>query len=138
MPSLVRQAKEEGEGDYWVDEKGKQVHLSEAGQEHAEDLLRKAGILEGDDSLYAPHNIHVVHHLNAAMRAHAIYQRDVDYIVRDGEVVIVDEFTGRVLDGRTWEQGLHQLIEVKDDAPGTPRATSCARIAGVTVIVAGV
>ncbi len=114
VPALVRQKEEEGEGDYWVDEKQKQVHLSEAGQEHAEELLRKAGILEDEDSLYAPHNIHVVHHLNAGLRAHGIYQRDVDYIVRDGEVVIVDEFTGRTLPGRRWSDGLHQAVEAKE------------------------
>jgi preprotein translocase subunit SecA len=114
VPHLVRQKEEEGEGDYWVDEKQKQVHLSEAGQEHAEELLRKAGILEGEDSLYASHNIHVVHHLNAGMRAHALYQRDVDYIVRDGEVIIVDEFTGRTLPGRRWSDGLHQAVEAKE------------------------
>ena len=117
VPSLLRQKEEEGEGDYWVDEKQKQVHLSEAGQEHAEDLLRKAGILDGEDSLYAPHNIHVVHHLNAGLRAHGIYQRDVDYIVRDGEVVIVDEFTGRTLVGRRWSDGLHQAVEAKEGVP---------------------
>lgn len=113
VPRLTRQKTEEGEGDYWVDEKGKQVHLSESGQEHAEDLLRKAGVL-GDDGLYDAHNIHVVHHLNAALRAHAIYQRDVDYIVRDGEVIIVDEFTGRTLPGRRWSDGLHQAVEAKE------------------------
>ena len=114
VPSLVRQEVEDGAGDFWVDEKGKQVHMSEAGQEHAEDLLRRAGIIGQDDSLYAPQNIHVVHHLNAAMRAHAIYQRDVDYIVRDNEVVIVDEFTGRTLPGRRWSDGLHQAVEAKE------------------------
>jgi preprotein translocase subunit SecA len=114
VPSLVRQKTEEGEGDFWVDEKGKQVHMSEEGQEHAEHLLRGAGILGEDDSLYAPQNIHVVHHLNAAMRAHAIYQRDVDYIVRDDEVIIVDEFTGRTLPGRRWSDGLHQAVEAKE------------------------
>jgi preprotein translocase subunit SecA len=117
VPQLTRQKEEEGEGDYWVDEKGKQVHLSESGQEHAETLLRSAGILEGDDSLYAPHNIHVVHHLNAGLRAHGIYQRDVDYIVRDGEVIIVDEFTGRTLQGRRWSDGLHQAVEAKEGVP---------------------
>ena len=117
VPSLMRQEVEDGIGDFWVDEKGKQVHLSEAGQEHAEELLRKAGILAQDDGLYAPHNIHVVHHLNAAMRAHAIYQRDVDYIVRDGEVIIVDEFTGRTLQGRRWSDGLHQAVEAKEGVP---------------------
>ncbi|HJW47646.1 MAG TPA: preprotein translocase subunit SecA [Lysobacter sp.] len=118
VPQLSRQAKEEAEGDYWVDEKGKQVHLSEAGQEHAENLLRRAGILEGEeDSLYSGQNIGVVHHLNAALRAHAIYQRDVDYIVRDGEVIIVDEFTGRTLAGRRWSDGLHQAVEAKEGVP---------------------
>jgi preprotein translocase subunit SecA len=117
VPQLKRQEVEDGVGDFWVDEKSKQVHLSEAGQEHAEDLLRRAGILDGEDSLYAAHNIHVVHHLNAAMRAHAIYHRDVDYIVRDGEVVIVDEFTGRTLPGRRWSDGLHQAVEAKEGVP---------------------
>jgi len=114
VPSLVRQKEEESEGDFWVDEKQKQVHLSEVGQEHAEQLLRDAGVLGADESLYAAQNIHVVHHLNAAMRAHAIYQADVDYIVRDGEVIIVDEFTGRTLPGRRWSDGLHQAVEAKE------------------------
>ena len=118
VPQLTRQETEEGEGDYFVDEKSKQVHLSEAGQEHAEELLRTAGILQGeDDSLYGAQNLSVVHHLNAAMRGHAIYQRDVDYIVRDGEVIIVDEFTGRTLVGRRWSDGLHQAVEAKEGVP---------------------
>ncbi|NZA28365.1 preprotein translocase subunit SecA [Luteimonas sp. SJ-92] len=117
VPSLKRQEIEDGVGDFWVDEKQKQVHMSEAGQEHAEELLRKAGILQAEEGLYDPHNIHVVHHLNAAMRAHAIYQRDVDYIVRDGEVIIVDEFTGRTLTGRRWSDGLHQAVEAKEGVP---------------------
>src|SRR5690606_10797276 len=117
IPSLVRQQEEDGEGDYWVDEKQKQIHLSEAGQENAERLLREAGILDEDEGLYDPQNIHVVHHLNAAVRAHAIYQRDVDDIVRDGEVIIVDEFTGRTLKGRRWSDGLHQAVEAKEGVP---------------------
>ncbi|MEJ1098025.1 MULTISPECIES: preprotein translocase subunit SecA [unclassified Pseudoxanthomonas] len=118
VPSLIKQEAEDGEGDYWVDEKGKQVHLSEAGMEHAEELLRQAGILKDEeDSLYGATNLSVVHHLNAALRAHAIYQRDVDYIVRDGEVVIVDEFTGRTLVGRRWSDGLHQAVEAKEGVP---------------------
>ena len=117
LPQLKRQEVEDGVGDYWIDEKSKQVHLSEAGQEHAEDLLRRAGIIDAEDGLYAAHNIHVVHHLNAAMRAHALFQRDVDYIVRDGEVVIVDEFTGRTLTGRRWSDGLHQAVEAKEGVP---------------------
>ena len=117
VPQMERQASEEGEGDYWVDEKGKQVHMSEQGMEHAEELLRAAGILQGDEALYAAHNLAVVHHLNAALRAHALYQRDVDYIVRDGEVIIVDEFTGRTLQGRRWSDGLHQAVEAKEGVP---------------------
>jgi len=117
VPQLRRQADENADGDYWVDEKGKQVHLSEGGMEHAEALLRAAGILQGEDSLYAGHNIAVVHHMNQALRAHAIFQRDVDYIVRNGEVVIVDEFTGRTLSGRRWSDGLHQAIEAKENVP---------------------
>ena len=117
VPKLVRQEKEDGEGDYWVDEKSKQVHLSETGMEHAEDILREAGILSEDDGLYSGHNLSVVHHLNAALRAHALYQRDVDYIVRDGEVIIVDEFTGRTLAGRRWSDGLHQAVEAKEGVP---------------------
>ena len=117
VPQLKRQEIEDGVGDFWVDEKSKQVHLSEAGQEHAEELLRRNGIIEANDGLYAAHNIHVVHHLNAAMRAHALFQRDVDYIVRDGEVVIVDEFTGRTLTGRRWSDGLHQAVEAKEGVP---------------------
>ena len=117
VPKLSRQKAEEGEGDFWVDEKQKQVHLSEAGMGHAEELLRSAGIIGAEDSLYDAHNIMVVHHLNAALRAHNLYQRDVDYIVRDGEVIIVDEFTGRTLSGRRWSDGLHQAVEAKEGVP---------------------
>ncbi len=117
VPKLVRQQAEDGEGDYWVDEKGKQAHLSEQGMEHAEALLKAAGIVAAEDSLYSGQNLAVVHHLNAALRAHAIYQRDVDYIVRDGEVIIVDEFTGRTLPGRRWSDGLHQAVEAKEGVP---------------------
>ncbi len=117
VPKFVKQDKEDGEGDYWVDEKSKQVHLSEAGMQHAEDILREAGILADNDGLYSGNNLAVVHHLNAAMRAHSLYQRDVDYIVRDGEVIIVDEFTGRTLSGRRWSDGLHQAVEAKEGVP---------------------
>ncbi|WP_295364986.1 preprotein translocase subunit SecA [Arenimonas sp.] len=117
VPKLVKQESEQGEGDYWVDEKGKQAHLSEQGMEHAEELLREAGIIAEGDGLYSGNNLAVVHHLNAALRAHAIYQRDVDYIVRDGEVIIVDEFTGRTLAGRRWSDGLHQAVEAKEGVP---------------------
>ncbi len=117
VPKLIRQATEEAEGDFYVDEKGKQIHLSEGGMEHAEQLLREAGIIREDQNLYDAQNLIVVHHLNAALRAHNIYQRDVDYIVRDGEVIIVDEFTGRTLAGRRWSDGLHQAVEAKEGVP---------------------
>ncbi len=123
VPNLVRQEREPKPdeppvpGDYWVDEKQKQVYLSEEGMEHVEQLLRAEGILGEDDGLYDAPHIAVVHHLNAALRAHAIYQRDVDYIVRDGEVIIVDEFTGRTLAGRRWSDGLHQAVEAKEGVP---------------------
>jgi preprotein translocase subunit SecA len=123
VPRMTRQAKETkpGEppepGDYYVDEKQKQVHLSEEGMEHAEQLLRGEGIIGEEEGLYDSQHIAVVHHLNAALRAHAIYQRDVDYIVRDGEVIIVDEFTGRTLQGRRWSDGLHQAVEAKEGVP---------------------
>ncbi|MGD9583368.1 MAG: preprotein translocase subunit SecA [Lysobacterales bacterium] len=117
VPKLVRQQTEEGEGDYFVEEKQKQVHLSEQGMENAERLLRAAGIIAAEASLYDPGNLAVVHHLNAALRAHSLYQRDVDYIVRDGEIIIVDEFTGRTLAGRRWSDGLHQAVEAKEGVP---------------------
>jgi preprotein translocase subunit SecA len=114
VPRLKPQEEEEGEGDYWADEKGKQVHLSDDGHEHVEDLFLKAGLLQPGQSLYDPANIRLMHHLNAALRAHALYQRDVEYIVRNGEVIIVDEFTGRTMPGRRWSDGLHQAIEAKE------------------------
>ena len=117
VPRMKRQEVEDGAGDYWVDEKQKQVHLSEEGMQHAEELLRQAQVIEDESSLYDSRNLAVVHHLNAALRANAIYQRDVDYIVRDGEVIIVDEFTGRTLPGRRWSDGLHQAVEAKEGVP---------------------
>jgi preprotein translocase subunit SecA len=118
VPRLTKQEKEDSEeGDYWVDEKQKAVHLSEGGMEHAEQLLREAGIIAEGDTLYSANNLAVVHHLNAGLRAHALYHRDTDYIVRDGEVIIVDEFTGRTLAGRRWSDGLHQAVEAKEGVP---------------------
>ena len=114
VPRLSRQESEESEGDYWADEKSRQVHLSDAGHERAEQLITEAGLLKPDESLYDASNIRLMHHLNAALRAHALYHRDVEYIVRNGEVVIVDEFTGRTMPGRRWSDGLHQAIEAKE------------------------
>ena len=114
VPKLKRQAEEEGEGDFWADEKTRQVHLSDAGHEHAEELIAAAGLLKPDESLYDATNIRLMHHLNAALRAHALYHKDVEYIVRNDEVVIVDEFTGRTMPGRRWSDGLHQAVEAKE------------------------
>jgi preprotein translocase subunit SecA len=115
VPRLSRQQEEEGPGDYAVDEKAKQVHLTEEGHEHVEQLMAEAGLLRDGESLYDTANIRLMHHLNAALRAHALYKRDVEYIVRSGEVIIVDEFTGRTMPGRRWSEGLHQAIEAKED-----------------------
>jgi len=123
VPKLTRQAKESQQdkppepGDYYVDEKQKQVHLSEEGMEHAEQVLRAEGIIGEEESLYDAQHLAVVHHLNAALRAHTLYRRDQEYIVRDGEVIIVDEFTGRTLQGRRWSDGLHQAVEAKEGVP---------------------
>ncbi|HEX7917628.1 preprotein translocase subunit SecA, partial [Rudaea sp.] len=117
VPKLTRQETEEGAGDYFVDEKQKQVHLSEQGMEHADEVLRADGIIGADESLYDSKHLAVVHHLNAALRANTLYRRDQEYIVRDGEVIIVDEFTGRTLAGRRWSDGLHQAVEAKEGVP---------------------
>ncbi|HYW02691.1 MAG TPA: DEAD/DEAH box helicase, partial [Gammaproteobacteria bacterium] len=114
VPALERQQEEEGPGDFSLDEKIKQVFLTEEGHQHVEELFVKHGLLSEGESLYDAANLNLVHHLNAALRAHHLYQKDVDYIVRDGEVVIVDEFTGRIMPGRRWSDGLHQAIEAKE------------------------
>ncbi len=114
IPSLSRQEKEDGPGDYSVDEKSRQAFLTEAGHETAEKLLMRAGLLEQGSNLYDIANISLLHHLNAALRAHALFRREVDYIVKDNEVIIVDEFTGRMMTGRRWSDGLHQAVEAKE------------------------
>jgi preprotein translocase subunit SecA len=113
-PKLTRQETEEGEGDYWVDEKAHQVLLSETGHEHAEALLTQTGLLAAGSSLYDAANIALVHHLYAALRAHALFHKDQHYVVQNGEVIIVDEFTGRMMTGRRWSDGLHQAVEAKE------------------------
>ena len=118
IPSLRRQAtEEEGDGDYSVDEKSRQVHLTESGHEQVEQLLSGAGLLAAGDSLYSVANIGLMHHINAALRAHALFARDVDYVVKDNQIVIVDEFTGRTMPGRRWSEGLHQAVEAKEGVP---------------------
>jgi preprotein translocase subunit SecA len=114
VPNLTRADEEKGEGDYWVDEKGHQVHLSEAGYEHAEALLLQHGLLQEGRSLYEASNILLMHHLNAALRALTLFHRDQQYVVQNGEVIIVDEFTGRLMAGRRWSDGLHQAVEAKE------------------------
>lgn len=113
-PLLTRQADEKGEGDYWVDEKAHQVYLSEAGHEHLEQILMERGLVQQGDSLYSPKNIILMHHLNASLRAHTLFHRDQHYVVQNGEIVIVDEFTGRLMPGRRWSEGLHQAVEAKE------------------------
>jgi len=101
-------------GDYWVDEKSQQVYLTERGHEKAEQVLAQMSLLKEGDSLYAPQNINLMHHLYAALRAHSLYYRDQHYVVQGGEVIIVDEFTGRLMQGRRWSDGLHQAVEAKE------------------------
>lgn len=115
MPKLVLQKEEEGAtGDYTIDEKQKQAHLTEAGHQHVEELLIKAKLLDPGESLYHASNIMLMHHVNAALRAHAMFHKDIDYIVQNNQVVIVDEHTGRTMAGRRWSEGLHQAIEAKE------------------------
>ncbi|OGS99481.1 MAG: preprotein translocase subunit SecA [Gallionellales bacterium RIFCSPLOWO2_12_FULL_59_22] len=113
-PQLQRQLEEEGPGDFSMDEKNHQILLTEPGHERAEELLSQAGLLPAGGSLYDPANITLIHHLYAALRAHNLYHRDQHYVVQDGEVVIVDEFTGRLMAGRRWSDGLHQAVEAKE------------------------
>jgi preprotein translocase subunit SecA len=116
VPQLKRATNEEAnDGDFWVDEKQKQAHLTESGHERVEALMESSGLLREGESLYDAANIRLMHHLNAALRAHAIYHRDIEYIVRNGEVIIVDEFTGRTMPGRRWSDGLHQAVEAKEE-----------------------
>ncbi len=119
-PLLTRMASEpkpqepEPEGHYWVDEKNHQVFLSESGHEQAEGVLTRLGLLPEGQSLYEPRNISLMHHLMASLRAHNLFHRDQHYVVQEGEVVIVDEFTGRLMIGRRWSDGLHQAVEAKE------------------------
>ncbi|NOT20105.1 MAG: preprotein translocase subunit SecA [Sideroxydans sp.] len=113
-PNLVRQADENAPGDYHVDEKNHQILLSEVGHEHAEQLLAQAGLLPAGGSVYDPANITLIHHLYAALRAHNLFHLDQHYVVQNNEVVIVDEFTGRLMSGRRWSDGLHQAVEAKE------------------------
>lgn len=114
VPKLTRQEEEDGEGDYSLDEKARQVYLTEAGHEHIESMLAEDGLLPEGSSLYDSSNISLMHHVMAGLRAHTLFQRNVDYIVQNNQVVIVDEFTGRTMPGRRWSEGLHQAVEAKE------------------------
>jgi preprotein translocase subunit SecA len=114
IPLLTRQEKEGGPGDYSVDEKQRQVFLTEAGHERIEQLLEQQGLIKADESLYDAVNIRLMHYINASLRAYALFQKDVEYIVRDDQVIIIDEFTGRAMPGRRWSEGLHQAVEAKE------------------------
>ena len=117
VPKLVKQEEEDGPGDYSVEEKNKQIYLTEEGHQHVEEMLTEVGLLNEGESLYDVNNINLLHHVNAALRAHVLFQKDVDYIVADNEIVIVDEFTGRTMHGRRWSDGLHQAVEAKEGVP---------------------
>ncbi|MEQ3639458.1 MAG: preprotein translocase subunit SecA [Alteromonas sp.] len=119
IPQLVQQEKEdeegqEGDGDYTIDLKAKQIHLTERGQLHVEEILQEEGVLPEGESLFAAGNISLLHHINAALRAHKLFTKDVDYIVKEDQIVIVDEHTGRTMEGRRWSEGLHQAVEAKE------------------------
>jgi len=114
IPALIRQEKEEGKGDYWVDEKDRQVHLTEKGHERVEHLMVEHGLMPEGTSLYDAKNIRLMHYVGASLRAHTLFKRDVDYIVQNNQVIIVDEFTGRIMPGRRWSEGLHQAVEAKE------------------------
>jgi len=129
IPKLTKQEDEKSEGDYWVDLKQHTVTLSEAGHEHAEELMTQAGLLPEGASLYDPSNIILMHHLYAGVRAHALYHRDQHYVIQDDEVVIVDEFTGRMMQGRRWSDGLHQAVEAKE---GTTIKNESQTLASIT------
>lgn len=115
IPQLKKQEVKDGPGDFSIDEKTKQAYLSEEGHQHIEEIFVKAGLLKEGESLYDANNIMLMHHLNAALRAHSLYHRDVEYIVQNGEVIIVDEHTGRTMPGRRWSDGLHQAVEAKEN-----------------------
>ena len=114
IPKLKRQAEEDSEGDFWVDEKQRQITLSEDGHQKIEDIMVLEGLLDKNDSLYSTANISLMHHVNAALKAHNLFEKNVHYLVKDNQVIIVDEFTGRTMPGRRWSEGLHQAVEAKE------------------------
>lgn len=119
---------EHGEGDFWPDEKHKQVIMSESGMIKSEELFISHGLLDKDDSVYAPQNITLIYYMEAALKAHYLYKKDIDYIVENREVLIIDTFTGRVMDGRRWGEGIHQAIEIKEGVDIKPETQTSASI----------
>jgi preprotein translocase subunit SecA len=120
MPQLRKQADKDGtdgKGDFLIDEKQRQVELTEDGHRLVEDMLVRTGLLQEGDTLYAAHNLHLLHHVHVALKAHHLFQRDVEYIVQDNQVIIVDEHTGRTMPGRRWSDGIHQAVEAKENVP---------------------
>lgn len=115
IPKLKKREQENDQGDYYLDEKQKQAYLTEKGHEHLEKLLIEADILKNDDNLYSPKNLSLMHYFNAILRANTLYHRDVDYIVKNEEIIIIDPHTGRAMQGRRWSDGLHQAIEAKEN-----------------------
>ena len=114
IPHLIRQKKEDADGDFWIDEKAHQAILSEKGHEKTEAKLLETGILAKESNLYDATNINLLHHVNSALKAHYLFIKDKDYVVKDGAITIVDEFTGRMMPGRRWSDGLHQAVEAKE------------------------
>lgn len=125
---LLPQATEESPGDYWVDEKSRQVYISESGFEKSEKILAQMGLLPEGASLYDPSNVSLLHHLNSALRAHTLFSKDTHYVVQAGKIVIVDEFTGRLMPGRRWSEGLHQAVEAKEGVAIEPENQTLASI----------
>ena len=125
---LHRQADEDSDGDFYVDEKAKQITLSDSGFENSEAILREQALLSSHESLYDPVNIGLLHHLNAALRAKILFEKDQHYVVQNGKVIIVDEFTGRLMPGRRWSEGLHQAIEAKENVSVEPENQTLASI----------
>ncbi|QQD22183.1 preprotein translocase subunit SecA [Oceanospirillaceae bacterium ASx5O] len=131
VPNLIRgeesdEEQERGNGHYYVDEKSRSIELTEEGHEYIEELLINDGILKEGESLYAANNLPLLHHVHAALKAHAIYQKNVEYIIQNGQVVIVDEHTGRTMPGRRWSDGLHQAVEAKEGLKIQPESQTLA------------
>ncbi len=128
VPLLEPQREKDGPGDFSIDEKSKQIGLTDAGHDKVEAILRERGMLQENESIYQPQHLNLFHCLNACLRAHHLFQKNVDYIIKHDEVVIVDEFTGRTMEGRRWSDGLHQAVEIKEGVPVKQESQTLASI----------